>query len=278
MPSLTELQIIRRASRDDIQLLASLEWPDLRTLSTNVMQLDSCCSLKALTQLRELGLVYADIQGVGAVAQLTGLTGLYLYQCYHAAQKQQLFSAAEQSELGSALAALSNLQNLLLSHAPPGPVTQALMQLTGLTELWLTQQDLIIEPRPLILPSCVRLTLPFSLSPQHVASIKAPQLQHLDAKLELEPSDLDTLRELCRGVLKACSRLPLHLHHAWSKEDTAALMAVLSQGWQPLVSTHTALLDSRTKSRQWSLELWHAHLSRQCLSLLPKGLAQLSCM
>jgi hypothetical protein len=100
----------------------------------------------------------------------------------------------------------------------------------------------------------------------------------------VKASDLEALRRLCRGVLRACSRLILDLQHAWSKEDTYALMAVLSQDWQPsaealqpLRCSWVGLEESCTDAlpRQWSLELWHTHCTQQCLQLLPKGLGSI---
>jgi hypothetical protein len=59
-------------------------------------------------------------------------------------------------------------------------------------------------------------------------------------------------------------------------------MAVLNQNWQPSAEALQPMLPARTNgqdSRQprlWSLNIWSAHLQRQCLSLLPKGLANLN--
>jgi hypothetical protein len=236
--------------------------------------------LQGCTQLKALSLYTNNIKGASALAQLTGLTQLEL-------PSEQLFSAEEQSELGSALAALSNLQSLLISHAPPGPVTQALSQLTGLTELTLTRQDLVPNPGPLILPSCVRLSFCpqwNDIAIQHLRSTDAPQLRHLVVSLAVKPSDLDALALLCKGVLRACSSLAIHLDKAWSKEDTVALMAVLSQDWQPAAEALQLLrcsiigLERSCTSdlvEQWGLRLRDAHLSRQCLELLPRGLSVL---
>jgi hypothetical protein len=98
-------------------------------------------------------------------------------------------------------------------------------------------------------------------------------------QLALTPSDLDALRGLCRGVLRACGSLTLDLR-ACFKEDTVALMAVLSQGWQPsaeaLQPIRSSSIDSHQAARHWSLELCTTPLSRQCLELLPKGLSVLN--
>jgi hypothetical protein len=250
------------------------------------MDLCHASILQGCTQLEALTLVTSDVKGVSTIAQLTGLTQLELHSDTQGFLGQQLFSDEEQAELGSALAALSNLQNLLISHAPPGPVTQALSQLSSLTKLTLSQQDLVHDPGPLVLPSCVRLTINNSNSIRHLSSIQAPKLQHLaGVSLALTPNDLDSLRWLCRGMLRACTYLNLALY-AWSKEDTVALMAVVSQDWrpstealQPIRSTgigHNRICTSSDPPQQWTLQLWDSHCSRQCLELVPKGLAELS--
>jgi hypothetical protein len=284
MPSLTELRIQQMAAGQNLQLLASVRWPALRSLDVRVVQLDDCWFLQTVTQLKKLSLGCNSIKGMAALAQLTGLTSLQLRPGLQPDIPKQM-SAAEQSELGSALSALTNLQNLRIGHAPPGPITQALAQLTALTELTLARQYLVSNPGPVVLPGCVNLSFELSTSVQHVASIQAPQLQHLDVSLTVQPSELTTLRQVCRGVLTACSSLSLRLGRAWSKEDTVALMTVLSQDWQPSaealhpsVPTHINHHESTSSGcvTQCSLELWSAPLDRQCLSLLPKGLAVLS--
>jgi hypothetical protein len=233
--------------------------------------------LQGCTQLKALTLFTKSIKGASAIAQLTGLTQLELITV----PQSRMFSAAEQSELGSALAALSNLHSLYISHAPPGPVTQALSHLTRLTELTLYKQSIVANPGPLTLPSCVRLAIWNGISVRHLASMYAPQLQYLDASLALKPSDLDALRLLCRGVLRACNSLTIQLGKAWSKEDTVALMTVLSQDWQPSaealqpIRSSLEISSSGTHPGQWSLQLEYAHCSRQCLELLPKGLGAL---
>jgi hypothetical protein len=281
MPSLTELQIQQMAAGQNLQLMASLQLPSLRSLWVSAVQLDDCCFLQTMTQLKKLTLGERNIKGVVALAQLTGLTSLYL-----SSEPQPGAPAlAEQSELGSALASLRNLQFLGISHALPGPVTQALSQLSGLTQLVLSEQGLVHNPGPLVLPACVKLLFFGFIPLQHMASIKAPQLQHLDVSLTVQPSELGILRELCRGVLKACSPLSLVLGHAWSKEDTVALMTVLNKDWQPSAgalqpfgSDRTSYQDSSRQPRQWRLQLFYTHLSCPCLSLLPKGLAELRLM
>jgi hypothetical protein len=241
------------------------------------MDLSHAWFLQGCTQLQALALYTSNLKGASAIAQLTGLTRLQL----RSRSNSQLFSAVEQSELGRALAALNNLPSLLLNHAPPGPVTQALSQLTGLTQLCLSQQSQVFNPGLLILPSCVRLTIGNGNIFQHVSSIQAPKLQHLDvSRLALKPSDLDALRRLCRGVLRACSSLTLDLR-TWSKEESIALMAVLSQDWQPSAEALQPIRSSLEGSSsgnypgQWSLQLEYTHCSRQCLGLLPKGLSAL---
>jgi hypothetical protein len=279
MPYLTHLSIKPRLSGGHAQMLAAVRLGMLRSLDAH-MDLSRAWFLQGCTQLKALTLCTYNFKGASAIAQLTGLTHLEL----GSGSYSQLFSAAEQSELGGALAALTNLQSLHLSHAPPGPVTQALSQLTGLTELCLARQDLVVDPGPLILPSCLQLNLSCGISTQQLACIEAPQLCHLGGmQLALKPSDLGALRRLCRGVLRACSGLCLSLQHEWSEEGTVALMAVLNQDWQPSAKALQPIRSSSIGNdrsngrprRQLSLHLWHAYLSRQCLELLPKGLGSI---
>jgi hypothetical protein len=275
MSLLTCLTIRQWLTDQDAQMLAAVRLDTLHSLNVR-MDLCHAWFLQACQQLKALHLVVRNVKGASAIAQLTGLTQL---QILSATPTQQLFSAAEQSELGSALAALSNLQSLSISHAPPGPVTLALSQLTRLTELMLYQQQVVDNAGPLVLPSCVKLTLYYNMLAQHLASIDAPQLRSLELTMALKPSDLDALRWLCRGVLRACSSLALDLKHASSKEDTVALMELLGQDWQPLRPSSIKGLEGSSSSgdapSRWSLQLRSTHCSRQSLELLPKGLGSL---
>jgi hypothetical protein len=288
MPLLRQLSIDQRESGHNLQVLRAVHLVSLRSLDIK-MDCRFGQDLQRFTQLKELCVMYTQLEGVSALGQLTGLTRLELtaasqdsHQLFSTAEEAMLLSAAEQAELGTALAAQSNLQSLRIDHAPPGPVTQALSQLTGLTELILEQQDLVPDPAHLTLPRALSVNIYGILSPHHLICLDAPQLRHLDVcRLALKPSDLDAVRRLCRGVLQACSCLSLRLEYAWSKEDTVALMAVPSQDWQPSAVALQPLASpcpSRQEGfcsgcpRQWSVDLWQAHLSRQCLALLPQGL------
>jgi hypothetical protein len=84
-----------------------------------------------------------------------------------------------------------------------------------------------------------------------------------------------------RGVLKAASTLRLDLRNKWSKEDTAALMTVLHQSWKPSSQSLCSAeqnnvelghsISSSSSSKHQELDLYSAHCSRQCLSLVPNG-------
>jgi hypothetical protein len=279
MPSLTQLIMLLGASGQDMQLLASAQWPSLRKLDLRGSQMQHCCLLHTMTCLQMLRIEYLDACGVGALAQLTGLTELHLVQS-HKCKGVRLIPAAAQSELGSVLAALTGLKSLHIPHAPPGPVTHALSQLTALTQLCLLRQDLvpIVNPGPLTLPSVLTCTFDSIVTVQHLACVEAPCLRHLEADMASQPSDLAELRRLCRGLFTATNSLRFELQNAWSKEDTATLMEVLHQGWQPsaeaLQPPNSGLEDSNSSQhlRQWRLDLSGATCSRQCLSLLPIGL------
>jgi hypothetical protein len=141
------------------------------------------------------------------VAQLTGLTKLELHPF---TLGYWLFCASEQSELGSALAALSRLRSLLIDHAPPGPVAEALSQLTALTELCLMQQQAVPKPGPLILPIVKNLTfLMDSITAQHLVCITAPQLQHLKSVWQCGPLTCQTSGGYARGCSGHATACPL---------------------------------------------------------------------
>jgi hypothetical protein len=121
MPLLTHLVIRRPLAGQGAQTLAAVRLDMLHSLNVR-MDLSHAWFLQGCTQLKALTVFTADVKGVSAIAHLTGLTQLELCS-YHS--RREAFSGEEQSELGSALAALSNLQSLCISHAPPGAVAQA---------------------------------------------------------------------------------------------------------------------------------------------------------
>jgi hypothetical protein len=285
MPLLTHLviapELLSGHTWAEQSYLAAIRVKSLRSLTVRV---DQCHAwlLEACTHIKALTLLAYSFEGASAIAQLTGLTQLKLTWT---ANCEQVFPAAEQSELGRALAALSNLRSLDISHAPPGPVAQALSQLTGLTEVTLHNQGLVPDPGHLTLPGCVQLSFILRIPLQHLACINAPQLQHLDVSLKLgwKPSSeqLDTVRWLSSGILRACSSLSLDLQYNWSGSE---VMSVLGQDWQPSADALPPIRPSSNGiergsssdvGRQWSLELCHGRCSRQCLELLPKGLTSL---
>jgi hypothetical protein len=81
-------------------------------------------------------------------------------------------------------------------------------------------------------------------------------------------------------VLKACSRLSLNLEQCWLDKETVSLMAVLHQDWQPSAEALQPLSCSSAEPqhtissnpKEWRLAILHTFCSRQCMSLLPKGL------
>jgi hypothetical protein len=292
LPLLEDLTISQGRNGHNIKLLAATPLPSLRSLEISSMDLSNAQFLTGYTQLGQLSLGYtSDMKGISALAQLTGLTSLELYAMPGERPHRQ-FSPTEQSELGSLLAALKQLRSLNTTYMPPGPMTQAVSQLTALTQVILPMQDLVGNPGPLILPSALRLCLGnIPLTPKHLAEINAPQLQYLFARSALGPHDLDSVKRLCSGIFKAASSLYFDLQNRWSKEDTVTLMTVLRQSWQPSaqalsqaeqysVEQRRSLLSvgqvcGSSSTQGWGLALVLAHCSRQCLSQVPIGLKRL---
>jgi hypothetical protein len=98
MPSLTQLQIQQTAAGQNLQLLASVRWPALRSLDVDAFQLlDDCCCLRTLKQLKRLSLTSWVIKGMGALAQLAGLTSLQLSPAPFQSAASRLITAAQQS-------------------------------------------------------------------------------------------------------------------------------------------------------------------------------------
>jgi Leucine-rich repeat (LRR) protein len=285
MPLLERLSMYQGDFGHNVQVLSAVPLPSLHSLDIWLVDLRHAQHLQGYTQLKELSLSYTSLKDVGTLAQLAGLTKLELKPWE---RSRQLFSSAEQSELGSTLAALTNLKCLHIDHAPPGPVTGALSQLTALTELSLSDQGRVLDPGPLALPSVVRVSLGMSkMTVQQLMCLNAPQLKHFKGfKLGIKLSELPDLRRLCRGVLTACSFLPLDLKRAWSKEETVNLMTALQQDWQPSAEALSPTSSSSAEPQnriscnpmEWRLSVFNTYCSRQALSLLPKGLNRLQLM
>jgi hypothetical protein len=276
-PSLPHLTNDQGVGGHNIKLLAATPLLSLRTLDIPCLDLSNAQYLTSYTQLKELTLGYSEVKGASALAQLTALTSLRLNA---AAQRCLRFSPTEQSQLGSVLAALKGLRSLQITCLPPGPMTQAVSQLAALTEVVLLYQEVVENPGPIVLPSALSLRFQEgSFTPNHLCQIHAPQLQRLCSwysMIAAKPHDLDTLRWLCRGVLRAASTLALDLKGNWSEQDTVTLMAVLHQDWQPSAQAMCSAEHSIVQHHDgWRLDLHGARCSRQCLSLVPVKLNSL---
>jgi hypothetical protein len=290
---LQHLTMCEGCNGHNIELLAATPLPSLHSLYIPYMDLSNARFLTGCTQLQELSLGYMyHVKGVSALAQLTGLTSLKLSGPHATIGAHQQFAPEQQSELGSFLAALKGLRILDINFFPSGPVTQAVSQLTALTELILHHMDVAGNPGPVVLPSALSLrSCGNYVTPKHLADITAPQLLHLEAGMVPEPGDLNTLRLLCRGTLRAASILRLDLQNKWSKEDTATLMAMLYQSWQASAQALCAAADdtlkrehgtcsssSSSNARERELAVWRTCCSRQCLSLVSNALTRLKLM
>jgi hypothetical protein len=215
-------------------------------------------ALASMTQLKSLAFYKADTHIPESLAPLTGLTHLRL-------GSGTPIPAAAQPQLASVLLALNKLQSLNISHVPPGPVAEALASMTSLTELQLSNQGLVQEPGPLVLPSVRMLKVDGGATTKHLLSILAPSLQHLTVSLDWRSGDEKDLRRLCRGLLRVCNKLELKLRSTNSRKEAVALMSVLGRHWRPTSS-----------AQEWDLCIRGACISRKGLSLLPKGITRLS--
>jgi hypothetical protein len=282
-------------------------------------------TLAALTQLQELTLyipfiehrrlsvlertLHPSVQGGGPaqLSQLTRLTALLFPEGTDDAPP-----ALWQSQLASALTALTSLQRLQLPRVWEGPVAGALGQMAGLTQLVVNtrQQALaggLTLPRVQVL-KVRRAELRFT------AALRAPQLRLLQGysdmpvrpvfRLQLPGGDLSTkqqggappltmLEQCAQGVLRCCNSLGIEGNDGISDNTAEAALQVLGRAWRPdpsLVdgsSPHGEAqndADNRTGVRKarrpegsdgWRLELRAWQLSRRALAALPQGLTHL---
>jgi hypothetical protein len=235
-----------------------------------------CQHFSSLQTLRMLQV--RDVTGAAWLTSLTNLDQLEL-TCYH----QSPLTSEEQSELGSALVALSKLKSLTLAHAAPGPVAEALSQLTGLTELRLTAQGRSIEPGRLFLPSVRILEVADNafgmISAKHLAYIDAPQLQKLETSpIRVVTEGVGLLSMACRGVLRVHTDLELMCHKDVMWDNAADVMTVLSRDWQPSTHAMQPICGSAelADSRESKLRLRGWRCSRQCLAQVPQHVTGLT--
>jgi hypothetical protein len=200
-PLLAHLTIWQKLTWHGAWMLSGVQLGALRSLR---VEMDLCHAwfLRGCTQLKALKVLTPNLEGASVFAQLTGLTRLQLQTV---SVHQGEVPAAEQSELGSALASLSNLHSLHVNVAPVGPVAHALSQLTAFTELTI---HLSTNLGFLTLPSCVKLTSLYYIAAQNLASIQAPKLQDVDAWVTLKLSDLGDTQAAMQGCAQGM-QLPM---------------------------------------------------------------------
>jgi hypothetical protein len=250
--------------------------PSLRILKVYNMNQCPASVLASLSQLQELTFHQADIQQVSTLAQLTGLTQLEMG--FYEDHTSEWPSKAQQ-ELAEVLNALSSLQRLSIVQVPPGPIHEALAQMTTVTKL--TCREMLPEQGHLLLPSVRSLTVSHIATTRQLLCIDAPQLQEFQDADELwlqwGPGTAEDLRRLCRGVLRACDSLVLNFNAPRSRQHAAATRAeavewtsVLSQEWPATTYTQA------NRAGLWSLTINGASCTSQFLSLLPSNITELT--
>jgi hypothetical protein len=136
-------------------------------------------ALSALTQLQDLTLSVPTTdsvpttpqptQDLSALSRLTSLTSLTFQSTCSKAPAPQW-----QSQLASALTALTGLQRLQLPQVWEGPVAEALRQMPGLAQLELSQRQRGATTLRLPYVKLLRLKV---VDPSFLAAVDAPQLQ-----------------------------------------------------------------------------------------------------
>jgi hypothetical protein len=256
--------------------------------------------------------LHVSMQGEGpsVLRQLTGLTSLRFPERSDCdPDPPDLW----QSQLASALTALTRLQHMELQSVWDGPVATALGQVTSLTKLVLTRQQPQLSTG-LHLPG-VKVLWVKSTDIDFLSTLQASHLQHLQgyAPESFEPTiELDlplgnqkrvqqqaALLERCaRGALRHCNHLQIcgRLDHLTPELAVADLQAI-GRCWRPdpslvdgssphlqpdLASTDVSASREETAAQQaeggWELTLEQFPCTKAALAALPQGLTRLKLM
>jgi hypothetical protein len=251
--------------------------------------------LAAHTQLRHLSFytwTNASSKGLEHLSSVTQLTSLKFHGWLTERTGTERDTAEMvqrrlevQSQLGSALLSLPQLQQLELAHIPSGPVTDALAKLTALTKLvcWVKQ---VGENHTWSLPSVQVLIC--DLTWQQLAGLRAPQLRRLagaspsyhlhqtcSQTQQLPPPGPEARLAAARGPLRWCNNVVLHWS-SWSPEVVTEWLGSLGEAWQPDPSVMQP--NSGSGLPEWKLQLWdfRSPLVGATLALLPSGLTHLN--
>jgi hypothetical protein len=233
-----------------------------------------------LTQLTRLEVKLPDKQQVQHADALTHLTRLEeLHLDIHLSM-----SLSMHGSVAHAVGAISSLRRLTLPDVPPGPWTDALARLTGLTQLNTHYLGISRAPHPIHLPS-VRVLTTLFVTARQLALITAPQLTRLEAPgckepavshvgIVCEDAHSDSVRLSASGLLRHCSSV--RPHWLWgapwpSAAESHAVLAALCQSWRPTASA----MGSEPASRVWSLMLMEMQFGQAEAALVPAGITQL---
>jgi hypothetical protein len=258
------------------------------TVEVQLHDLSPIAGLRNLTSLE-----YRDTfcLGITALTTLTALTSLSIVCNPKVGAKQQYAKPTTQAALAAALPALASLKQLSLSEVQSGPLTDALSQLTSLTQLTAHSLKGVSKETPQVLPINLNvLELPL-LDVSALCGIITPHtLQHVTVKATIRTGrkvgrqgvEAD-LKHLAEGMLEHCADLSLTKAYGTSKEDMVALMAVLKDTWRPTSTARTIytghLLSrpgiSDSDSLAWGLTLREVTCSPCVLQQVPTGITNL---
>jgi hypothetical protein len=164
MPCLAHLTITAGADAHHIKLLTGVSLPLLNSLTVENISMQHAHLLQPLTQLQALSLQCVNIAGVTALTTLTSLTRLKIGRLtFWDSAKERMRNSRM---LGSTLVPLTNLQDLAIEYLSPGPLMEAMSQLTMLTKLTVGQQQHASMPDP-DLGQCLPL-LPRNITEVHL--------------------------------------------------------------------------------------------------------------
>jgi hypothetical protein len=284
----TALQCLTIQGADHICNFANSQWQAfsslccLTILSLRVQLLDFS-PLKQLTQLKHLWLLLPESTPVQHPEALTHLTAL---ESLDLREESVSGDFSMHDSLAHLVVALSSLRKLTLPDVPPGPWTEALARLTGLSQLRLQRLGRDNAPHPIHLPS-VRVLTAHSVTARQLALITAPSLTRLlgfadpdhilpHMLLVCKKGQPNSVRVSASGLMRHCNRVAVSRLDLtgpfWPQAESHATLAALCQSWRPTAS----VMGSDPATRVWDLYIQAMRFGQAEAALVPAGITHLT--
>jgi hypothetical protein len=237
-----------------------------------------------LTNLTSLHYTHAFCLGITALTTLTALTQLSILPHPAGSAARHYAKPTAQSALAAALPALASLKQLSLPYVQPEPLTDALSQLTSLTQLTLWHPTGISRATRLRLPTSLHvLELPWVDVSVLCGIITAPNLHHVTVSARLKSGQEAEFKQLSEGLLQHCADLSASGRQGMSEKDMLGLMTVLKSTWKPTGAARARHADhlrrrhvmNHKDSLAWGLRVFQVACTQAVLQQVPPGITHL---